>query len=104
MIRDNTISTTVTNAEINLSQWHRYNRITSRYKRYRKFTSGNITFDGNLVFGDTGDDSTRLADTVELNADIHSDIVPDVHETYNLGANYSNGIILNLQQVMLQLY
>lgn len=91
LIRDNTISTYTTNSEINLLpngtgtiELQADTNVTGNLH-----ASGNITFDGNLVFGDTGDDSTRLADTVELNADIHSDIVPDVHETYNLGANYS---------------
>ena len=71
MIRDNTIST-YTIQEITLVpngtgtiELQADTNVTGNHH-----ASGNITFDGNLVFGDTGDDSTRLADTVELNADI----------------------------------
>ena len=97
LIRDNTISTYVTNAEINLLpngtgtvELQADTNVTGNLN-----ASGNITFDGNLVFGDTGDDSTRLADTVTFNADIETSIVPDATNTFNLGANYSKWNELN---------
>ena len=97
LMRDNTISTYVTNAEINLLpngtgtvELQSNTNVTGNLH-----ASGNITFDGNLVFGDTGDDSTRLADTVTFNADIETDIVPDATNTFNFGANYSKWNELN---------
>ena len=74
LMRDNTISTTVTNAELNLlpNGTGTIELQANTNVDGNLHASGNITFDGNLVFGDTGDDSTRLADTVTLNADIHS--------------------------------
>ena len=97
LMRDNTISTYVTNAEINLLpngtgtiELQGSTNVTGNLN-----ASGNITFDGNLVFGDTGDDSTRLADTVTFNADIETSIVPDATNTFNLGANYSKWNELN---------
>lgn len=45
--------------------------------------TGNITFDGSIVFGS---DNT---DNVTLNADILGNIIPDLNDTYTLGS-YSN--------------
>jgi len=42
--------------------------------------TGNITADGNIVIGDEDTDS------ITLNAEIASDIIPDVTNTYNLGS------------------
>ena len=42
--------------------------------------TGNITLDGNLIFGNDSSDS------VTINADVTSNIVPDVANTYNLGS------------------
>ena len=49
------------------------------------FATGDITLDGNIIFGDTGDDSTALTDTVTINSDISSDLLPDVSDTYGVG-------------------
>jgi hypothetical protein len=43
--------------------------------------TGDITFEGNIIFGD---DST--VDTVTFDADIKSDIIPDAHWTFNIGS------------------
>lgn len=43
-------------------------------------STGNITFDGNMTFGDSDSDELAFA------ADIASDITPDADLTYNLGA------------------
>jgi len=42
--------------------------------------TGSITADGNLVLGD------QNTDTIQFNADIISDIIPDVDDTYDLGS------------------
>lgn len=42
--------------------------------------TGNITADGSLTFGDSN------TDNIVFNADVNSDIVPDVDDTYNLGS------------------
>ena len=47
--------------------------------------TGNITADGNITIGDAD------TDNVIFNAEIASDIIPDVTRTYNLGSDPSNG-------------
>ena len=42
--------------------------------------TGDITFDGDIIFGDSD------TDTVTFNADIHSDLIPDSIHTYDLGS------------------
>jgi uncharacterized Zn ribbon protein len=44
-------------------------------------TTGNITADGNLVFGDSD------TDQIVFNAAIASDIIPDITDTYSIGIN-----------------
>lgn len=104
LFRDNTISTYVTNSDINLLpngtgtiELQGNTNVTGNLN-----ASGNITLDGNIIFGDTGDDSTRLADKVTLNADIASDIVPDVDNTYNLGSTNSKWDQINFGTMELQ--
>mgnify|MGYP001025518029 CR=1 FL=1 len=73
------------------------------------YTPGNITFDGDIYFGNTGDDSTALADTVEFNSDIDSNIIPDIDATYDLGSTEkywseietttAHGQLSNMQQL-----
>ena len=58
---------------------------TTKYKQDLDVTgnitlSGNVTADGNVILGDADTDS------ITLNADITSNIVPDVDITYNLGS------------------
>ena len=53
-------------------------------------STNNITLEGNIIFGDTGDDSTALTDTVTFDADINSDIVPNETDTYELGSIQKN--------------
>ena len=62
--------------------------------------TGNITMDGNIVFGDAADDSTTPSDTVSFFSDVSSDIIPDQHQTYNLGSsskrwNELNTVLVN---------
>jgi uncharacterized protein YdeI (BOF family) len=42
--------------------------------------TGNLTYDGNIIFGDSSNDA------VTFNADITSNITPDVSNTYDLGS------------------
>jgi hypothetical protein len=43
-------------------------------------TPGNITLEGTITFG-----NNLSQDTVNFNADVNSDIIPDISETFNLG-------------------
>jgi len=47
--------------------------------------TGNITADGNIIIGDAN------TDNVTFNAEINSDIIPDVTNTYSLGSNPASG-------------
>jgi hypothetical protein len=47
--------------------------------------TGNITLDGNITFGST-DQSGANADTISFNADINTDIIPNLNGTYSLGS------------------
>ena len=55
-------------------------------------TPGNITFEGTITLGD------QASDDVTFNSDINSDIIPDITDTYNLGADQKiwNSIYTNL--------
>ena len=62
---------------------------TTKYKQDLDVTgnitlSGNVTADGNVILGDADTDS------ITLNADITSNIVPDVTNTYDLGETGKN--------------
>lgn len=62
---------------------------TTKYKQDLDVTgnitlSGNVTADGNVILGDADTDS------ITLNADITSNIVPDVTNTYDLGSTGKN--------------
>ena len=62
---------------------------TTKYKQDLDVTgnitlSGNVTADGNVILGDADTDS------ITLNADITSSIIPDVTNTYDLGATSKN--------------
>ena len=58
--------------------------------------NGNITSDGSLTFGDAA------TDNIVLNADVNSNIIPDLNNTYDLGSSgqkwkdlYTTGINFN---------
>jgi len=79
----NTISTTTPNTNIELrpngegvlnirSNWN----ITGSL-----YATGDITFGGNLTLGDSNQDN------VDFEADINSDLIPDIAGIYNLGSN-----------------
>ena len=48
--------------------------------------TGNIQLDGNLIIGDS-----LATDTVTVNAEVASDIVPDITNTYQLGTDPTSG-------------
>ena len=82
LFRDNTISSYVTDADINLLpngtgtiELQGDTNVTGNLN-----ATGNITLDGNIIFGDS------TTDSVTLNADVASNIIPDVDNTYNLGS------------------
>ena len=49
------------------------------------YASGNITADGNITIGDAD------TDNVIFNADVSSDIIPDIDDTYALGSDPDSG-------------
>ena len=49
------------------------------------YATGNITADGNITIGDAD------TDNVIFNAEIASDVIPDLDRTYNLGSNPDTG-------------
>ena len=97
LFKDNTISSYVTNADINLLpngtgtlELQGDTNVTGNLD-----VTGNITFDGNIIFGDS------TTDSITLNADVASNIIPDANNTYDLGSisknwdeiNFDNGVI-----------
>ena len=81
-ISQNNISTTISNSNIDLSpggsgsvEIFADTNVTGSLH-----ASGNITMDGNITLGDQDTDS------IILNADVASDILPDISNTYNLGS------------------
>ena len=98
MFRDNTISSYVTNADINFLpngtgtiELEADTNVTGSLN-----ASGNITFDGNLIFGDSSTDS------VTINADITSNIIPDANNTYNLGSISKDWDAINFDTMEIQ--
>jgi hypothetical protein len=91
-ISDNYISTHNTNTNIDFTTNGTGTvEVQSNLNVYGSLHStNNITLDGNIIFGDTGDDSTALTDTVTFDADINSDIIPDATDTYTLGSIQKN--------------
>ena len=98
LLRDNTISSYVTNSDVNFLpngtgtiELQSNTNVTGNLN-----ASGNITFDGNLIFGDDASDS------VTINADVTSDIVPDVDSTYNLGSQLKDWDNINFDTMYVQ--
>jgi len=88
-ITDNVISSYKTNSNIDLdTNGTGTVELSSSLNVYGDIhATGNITMDGNIVFGDAADDSTTPSDTVTFFSDVNSDILPDLHQTYNLGSS-----------------
>ena len=99
MFRDNTISSYVTNADVNFLpngtgtiELQANTNVTGNVS-----ATGNITFDGNLIFGNDVSE-----DTVTINADVTSDIVPDADSTYNLGSQLKDWDNINFNTMYVQ--
>jgi len=82
-ISQNTISTTVSNADLELRpEGNGSVEINTNTNVYGNlFASGNITFVGNSIFGNEN------TDNIIFNAEVTGNIVPDVNGIYNIGAD-----------------
>lgn len=83
-ITDNNVSTYRSNANIDIiPNGSGTVEIPTNLNVYQGnlYTTQNITLDGNIEFGDN-----LTQDTVVFNADVNSDIIPTVDQTYNLGS------------------
>ena len=102
---DNYISTkdTNTNIELNTSGTGTVEVQTNLNIYGDLHSTNNITLDGNITFGDTGDDSTALTDSVTINTDVNSNIIPNVTDTYELGSIQKNWNLLETHLVNGQL-
>lgn len=78
----NTISTnsTNTNLEIRPNGTGRVEVYSDTFIDGNLHATGNITADGNIVIGD------QNTDNVVINADVDSDIIPNITDTYDLGS------------------
>lgn len=82
-ISDNIISTINSNADIDLTPHGTgTTEIVNNLNVYGDlYTPGNIDFGGTITFGNS------INDTVDFNADLTSDLVPDQSNTYSLGSS-----------------
>ena len=82
-VSSNVIASTVTNSDINLSPNGTGQVVVNSNTLINGnlHATGNITADGNLTLGDTNTDG------ITFNADITSNIIPDVNNTYDLGSS-----------------
>jgi len=83
----NTIQVTQTNSDLNITTTGtgQVNVNSDMLVSGNLHATGNITADGNILLGDAP------TDTVTFNADIASNIVPDVTNSYTLGTDPSTG-------------
>jgi hypothetical protein len=86
-ISTNTIETTVNNTDINISTLGTGQVIVNADTRINGnlHATGTITADGNITLGDAN------TDNIIFNADVASNIIPDITNTYSLGSNPSTG-------------
>jgi hypothetical protein len=87
---DTSISTTVSNASIELRPHGAgiVETTSSLNVSGNLHSTGDITFDGTITFGNQNNDS------VTFNVEVNSDLIPNVSDTYNLGSNLS-GLVLD---------
>lgn len=86
---DNSISTTVSNANIELRP-HGTGIVTTISNLDvggNLHSTGDVTFDGTITFGNQSNDS------VSFNVDVNSDLIPDVSDAYNLGSNFNTLVL-----------
>lgn len=86
-ITTNTVSTTVTDADLNISTLGtgKVNVNSNMLVNGNLHATGTITADGNIQLGNA------TTDNVVFNADVNSNIIPDVTNTYNLGSDPATG-------------
>ena len=82
-INDNIISTIETNANIDITpNGSGTTEIVNDLTTFGSIhSSGDINFDGTITLGNAA------VDTVDFNADVNSDIIPDQRNTYNIGSS-----------------
>jgi hypothetical protein len=81
-ISDNTISATISNANIDLLPSGTGQVNSNSLNVFGDIhTPGNITFDGTITLGN------QYLDTVDFNASVTSNVIPDQSDTYNIGTN-----------------
>ena len=80
-ISDNTISTFRSNAALDIMPTGTLEVFNNLETLGNIHATGNITADGDITIGDSGNDS------VVFNADVASNIIPDVNNTYNIGSS-----------------
>jgi hypothetical protein len=85
VLSTNTISNTTTNGDINFSPNGTGQLISNKSVLINGnlHATGNVTFDGNITIGDGN------TDNVTFGADVVSNIIPDVTNTYELGSGPS---------------
>ena len=82
---DTSISTTISNASIELRP-HGTGIVetnTDLDVSGNLHSTGDITFDGTITFGNQSNDS------ITFNVEVDSDLIPDVSDTYDLGSEYA---------------
>ena len=87
-IQNNTISTTVSNAPIELrpNGTGTVNIISNTNITGNLGVTGNISATGNVTIGGNITIGDSLSDTIEINAAIKSDLIPETDNTYDLGS------------------
>ena len=88
-IEGNTISTTNSNATLELrpNGTGTLEVFASTNIDGNLYVSGNINADGNVTIGGNITIGDALTDTIQINAAIKSDLIPETDNTYNLGSS-----------------
>ena len=91
-LTNNAISTTVTDADLNINTLGTgvVNINSDMLVNGNLHATGTITADGDIQIGST-DQSGANEDTVVFNAEVASDIIPDLNDFYNLGSDPLTG-------------
>ena len=99
-ITDNTVSTYRSNANIDVTPNGTGSvDVQSNLNVFGNLsTPQNLTFDGDITFGNDSND------TVSLNADINTDVVPDQTGTYDLGYPNKRWLLVEAQRVNGQIF
>jgi hypothetical protein len=91
VINDNSITATVSNSNIDFTPYG--NGQVKTFSDLNVFgnidATGNLTLEGNITLGDAS------IDTVTINADLTSDVVPDQTNTYSLGSSTRSWNVLH---------